>query len=66
MKIYRISFSDDVDSNESSGFGFCTSLREAKQLVSGTNDTIDTLDVTISKQGILDVLSKWAQHPDNG
>jgi hypothetical protein len=74
MKVYRVHHY--ADAGTSIGFGYFSSKQEAiadkkrhdEKFADGNMDTaeIDSLDVKLTKAGVIAVLNQWADHPDNG
>ena len=67
MKIYRVHFDKQ---GKSKGYQFTTNRPAAHAatmgLPKGTTGTIDILEVSITKQGILEALRRYASHANNG
>jgi hypothetical protein len=71
MKLYRLHMTQDF--GVSAGYQFFTAWETAEKakrkwlLETGDEGTeIDSIEVTVTGQGILDALNRYASHPDNG
>lgn len=69
MRVYRISFTHRDDSSHG-GYKFASSRSEARRMAAINPDDheteIDTIEVALTKAGILRALNIHAGHPDNG
>ena len=66
MKIYRVHFDKQ---GKSKGYDFTTNRPAAhaatRGLPKGTTGTIEVLEISLTKQGVLEALRKYASHPNN-
>jgi hypothetical protein len=76
MKFYRVDLYTDEEGSE--GYAWFTSKREAtakkaeysrdarQQERNPSKTTIEEINVTPTRTGILEILNSYASHPDNG
>lgn len=72
MKIYKVTYRTDQEGSE--GFYFTASMKDAKTNthnaeghdITECDKEIETIEVTATKKGIIELLNRHAGHNDNG
>lgn len=79
MKVYRVRHYLADDPSDHQGYAYFSSVRDAERWIraslaqvveEGVTATYSArdgeMDVRLTKEGVLDVLNKWASHENNG
>lgn len=67
MKLYRVHHAD-YGGIGSAGFSWHTTRRDAEKAKreSGADSSVEAIEIKLTKAGILKLLRRYADHPDNG